>query len=212
MNHKERYELFANIYENNLWGKSESDKKYYSDSLPEFTEPYRNYVSNFIRQNDIQRIVDIGCGDFEASSSIDMGKAHYVGVDIYDKLIEYNIQHYSDEFHEFQVCDIVEDDLPQGDLCLITLVLYILSFDQVFSVLKKLNQYRYVLITDGQADIKPSGRKNIDKETDKYTRRDYYNNGFYLELPPFDLNVSVVSEYPLPSGELIRTVLLENQM
>ncbi len=210
MNRQERHKLFANVYEKNLWGKSKSGRKYNSDSPPELTKPYRDYVSNFIQQHSVKRAVDIGCGDFEASSGIDMREAHYIGVDICDKLIEYNIHHYGDETHEFLVCDIVEDDLPPGDLCLITMVLYLLSFDEIFSVLRKLDQYRYVLITDGQADIDPSARRNIDKKTDKYTRRDYYNNGFYLELPPFELDLTVVCEYRIPSGEIIRTVLLES--
>ncbi len=90
------------------------------------------------------------------------------------------------------------------------MVLYILSHEEVFRILKKLDRYRYVLITDGQADIAPHERRNMDKPTDKYTRRDYYNNGCYLELPPFNLDVSVVCQYRIPSGELIRTVLLDN--
>jgi len=210
VNRQDRYKLFENVYENNLWGKSKTGRKYYSDSPLVLTKKYRNYVSDFIRRHNIQCVVDLGCGDFEASRGIDMREAHYVGVDIYDNLIKYNIKHYSDERHEFLVRDIIEDDLPPGDLCLITLVLYLLSNDEVFLILRKLDQYRYVLITDGQADIDLSERMNIDKRTDKYTRRDYYNNCFYLELPPFQLDVTVVCEYQIPSGEIIRTVLWEN--
>lgn len=209
--HEERYSLFKHVYDHNLWGRSSSGKKYYSDSPEELTLPYRSYVSQFIREHkDIRRIVDLGCGDFEASSEIDMGDAYYVGVDIYDDLIEYNQRHYGGERREFRVCDLIDDDLPPGDLCLVTMVLYIMSHEDVFPILKTLKQYRYVLITDGQADIEPSARRNINKQTDKYTRRDYYNNGFYLELPPFNLDLKVVHEYLLPSGELVRTVLLEH--
>jgi SAM-dependent methyltransferase len=208
MNRLNRYKLFENVYKNNLWGKSQEGKKYYSDSPPELTKKYRDYVSCFVKKHNIQSVVDLGCGDFEASRGIDLQDAHYIGVDIYDNLIKYNIEHYGDNHHEFLVRDIVEDELPAGDLCLITLVLYILSFEEVFSILKKLNKYSYVLITDGQADIPLSARKNIDKKTDKYTRRDYYNQGFYLELPPFELNVDIVCEYQIPSNEIIRTVLL----
>lgn len=210
MDRNSRYKLFSYVYENNLWGESKSGGKYNSDSPPELTKPYRDYVSAFIQSHSIQRVVDLGCGDFEASSGIDIGNANYVGVDLYDQLIEYNNTHFGDEHHEFMVRDLVEDELPPGDLCLITMVLYILSNEEALAVLKKLGQYRYVLITDGQADIHPSERRNIDKKTDKYTRRDYYNNGFYLELPPFNLDVKVVCEYKIPSGEIIRTMLLDN--
>ena len=208
---EERYELFKNVYDNNLWGQPDEGKRYYSDSPPELTAPYHDYVSQFIRTHpDIQRIVDLGCGDFEAASGIEMGDAHYIGIDIYDELIHDNIEHYGNARREFRVCDLIEDDLPPADLCLVRFVLYIMSHEDVIPILEKLKQYCYVLITDGQADIDPSERRNINKKTDKYTPRDYYNNGFYLELPPFNLDLTVVQEYQLPSGELVRTVLLEH--
>ena len=209
--YEERYRLFKDVYDNHLWGQPSEGKKYNSDSPPELTAPHRNFINRFISTHpDIRRIVDLGCGDFEASSGIDMGEAHYIGVDIYDELIQYNTQHFGNARREFRVCDLIEDDLPPGDLCLVTFVLYIMSHEDVFPILEKLKQYRYVLITDGQADIPLSERRNINKKTDKYTRRDYYNNGFYLELPPFNLDLTVVHEHKLPSGELVRTVLLEH--
>lgn len=210
MNREERAQIFANVYENNRWGRSKSGRKYYSDSPLELTKPYRDFVSSFIKKNNIRRIVDIGCGDFEASSGIDIGNAHYIGVDIYEKLIDYDIEHFQDETHEFKVCDIVLDELPEGDLCLVTLVLYLLDFDEVFIILEKLKKYRYVLITDGQPNIEPSQRRNVNKKTDEYARS-YHNIGFYLELPPFELDLSVVCEYQYPTtGELLRTVLIEH--
>lgn len=216
MKKKERSKIFADVYENNRWGRSRNGLKYYSDSPPELTKPYRDFVSNFIKQNDVRKIVDLGCGDFEASSGIDMGDAHYIGVDIYEHLVYFDNQNYKDKFHEFIVCDIVQDDLPDGDLCLITLVLYLLSYDDIFAILRKLSKYRFVLITDGQPNIHASQRHNVDKPTNGFTRS-YHGNGFYLELAPFCLNISVVHQYQTPegynsSGEIVRTVLLENPL
>jgi hypothetical protein len=74
----------------------------------------------------------------------------------------------------------------------------------------KADEILVCLITDGQADIPAAERGNIDKPTDKYTPRDYYGNGFYLELPPFNLDLEVVCEYRIPSGEVLRTVLIES--
>ncbi len=205
----ERCNLFRNVYDDNLWGVSQSGGRFNSDSPPELTKPYREFVSGFIRQHDILCVVDLGCGDFEASSGIEMDEASYIGVDIYDELIKHNNEHFGSAQRQFVALDLVEDELPLGDLCLITMVLYILSNDEIIQILNKLNQYRYALITDGQADISRNQRQNIDKPTDKYTRRDHYNNGLYLELPPFNLDVTVVCEYQIPSGEIIRTVLWE---
>lgn len=209
-NRAEREQLFGWVYENNQWGRSPDGARYYSDSPPELTEPYRHYVSTFIHDHHIQRIVDLGCGDFVLSRGIDIGDAHYTGVDIYDRLIDHNHARFGDDRHDFVVRDLVDDDLPPGDLCLASMVLYLMSHHDVLAVLPKLKQYRYVLVTDGQPPFTPASRRNIDKPTDKYTPRDHYNAGFYLELPPFSLDLEVVCEYQVPSGEILRTVLIEH--
>lgn len=206
----EREALFGDVYENNRWGRSPEGRRYYSDSPPELTEPYRRYVSEFIRDHGIKRVVDLGCGDFVLASGIDMGDASYIGVDIYPPLIGHNREQFGDDRHEFLVRDLVEDECPDGDLCLVAMVLYLMCHGDVLAILPKLTRYRYTLITDGQADIPAAERRNIDKPTDKYTPRDYYGNGFYLELPPFNLDLEVVCEYRIPSGEVLRTVLIES--
>ncbi|WP_055494455.1 class I SAM-dependent methyltransferase [Streptomyces sp. TP-A0356] len=206
-----REKLFGWVYENNQWGRSPDGDRYYSDSPSDLTRPYREFVSSFIREHpEIHRVVDLACGDHKVAAETDLGDTHYTGVDIYDRLIEHNRRRYGDERHEFLVADLVEDELPPGDLCLLSMALYLMSFDDVRAVLAKLRRYRYVLITDGQADIPADQRRNIDKPTGKYTPRDLYGNGFYLELEPFNVSLDVVQEYRIPSGELIRTVLLEH--
>ncbi|MFC8532445.1 hypothetical protein [Streptomyces sp. NPDC057249] len=206
-----REQLYGWVYENNQWGRSPEGARYYSDSPSELTLPYREFLASFVRSHpEIRRIVDLACGDHKLASETDLGDTHYIGVDIYDRLIEHNRAQYADERHEFMVRDLVEDELPDGDLCVISMALYLMSFEHVAAVLGKLTRYRYVLITDGQADIPAGERRNIDKPTGKHTPRDLYGNGFYLELEPFNVDLEVVHEYGLPSGELIRTVLLEH--
>lgn len=203
----EREELFAVVYETNGWGRSPSGARYYSDSPPEASAPYSRYVSEFIGTHDVESVVDLGCGDFEAARSIDLGRARYVGVDIYGDLVEHNRELYGSDRCEFAQADIVEGPLPEGQLCLIALTLYIMSFADVHRVLKNLRPYEFVLITDGQPELDPTARQNIDKPTDKYTRQDYFGNGFWLELEPFSLPIEVMHDYVLPTGEHIRTVL-----
>ncbi len=203
----EREQLFAAVYETNGWGRSPSGARYYSDSPPEASAAYSRFVGEFLATHDVKTVVDLGCGDFEAAQAIDLGSSRYIGVDIYGDLIDHNRALYGIYGYEFIRADIVEDDLPAGDLCLVALTLYIMSFADVQRVIEKLRQYQFVLITDGQPEIEPVARRNIDKPTDKYTRQDYFENGFWLELEPFSLPVEVVHDYVLTSGEHIRTVL-----
>jgi hypothetical protein len=206
-----RKELYAWVYENNQWGRSPAGARYYSDSPSHVTAPYREYVARFVAERpDIKRVVDLACGDFQVARETDLGDVQYVGVDIYDELIEHNQVLYGDDRHEFLVCDLVEDELPPGDLCLLSMALYLMSHADVLTVLPKLTRYHYVLVTDGQADISVAERRNVDKPTGKYSPREIHGNGFYLELPPFDVPLEVVCEYPIPGGEVIRTVLIEH--
>ena len=209
LSREERAGVFRDAYKNNAWGRSPRGERYYSDSPPELTRPYREYVGDFIRRRGIRTVVDVGCGDFELSGGIDLGDAEYLGLDLYDELIHHTAERHGDARHHFLVCDVVEDELPLGDLCLVSMVLYLLSDRDVKSVLRKLRRYRYVLITDGQPDVPPHLRRNVDKPTDRYTRS-YHGQGFWLELPPWTLPVTEVVSYRHPSGEVIRTVLLEN--
>ena len=203
-----RVRVFSDVYANNGWGRAPDGRPFYSDSPAQLTEPIRAVVSDFIKARSIRSVVDLGCGDFELASGIDMHGATYVGVDIVPDLIAWNRIHFKRPDRQFEVVDIVEDALPDGELCMIHTVLYILSEQDARRVLAKLGKYRYVIATDGQPHIPEEARQNIDKKTDKYTRHDYYNNGFYLELPPYNLNLEVLLEHPLPSGEIMRTVLL----
>jgi len=203
--------LYGWVYENNQWGRAPDGARYYSDSPPEVTRPYRDALAKFLAEHDdVKQVVDLGCGDFVRSRDIDFGDARYVGVDIYPELIAHNEERFGDERHRFEVADLVDDELPDGDLALVAMVLYLMSHADVLKVISKLRRYRYVLITDGQPPIPPDQRRNIDKPTDKYTPQDWHGSGSWLELPPFDLDLEVVCEYPFPSGEISRTVLIEN--
>jgi SAM-dependent methyltransferase len=206
----EREQLYGWVYENNQWGRSPDGARYYSDSPAELTRPYREAVAAFIQERGVRRVVDLGCGDFVASSGIEMGDAQYTGVDIYDRLIAENRRRFGDARHEFRVADLIEDDLPDGDLALVAMVLYLMSHADALAVLRKLRKYRYVIIADGQPRVPPAERVNVDKPTDKFTPRDWHGTGFWLELPPFDLVLEVLCEHALTDDELMRTVVLEH--
>lgn len=208
---RNREQLYGWVYENNQWGRSPTGHTYYSDSPTHLTGPYQTFLRAFLNAHpDVRSVVDLACGDHQLSHDTAMTGVHYTGVDIYDRLIEHNRRLYGDAAHRFDVVDLVEDELPPADLALVSLVLYLMSHADVLRILPKLRRYRYVLVTDGQADIREHQRRNIDKPTGKYTPLDLFGNGFYLELPPFDVQVEVVCEYGLPSGEMIRTVLLHH--
>src|SRR4051812_35561201 len=60
-----RETIFADVYENKVWGSS--DERLFSGpgSLPDNVQPYTDLVSKFISEHGIKSVVDFGCGDFQ---------------------------------------------------------------------------------------------------------------------------------------------------
>ena len=125
-----------------------------------------------------------------------------------------NNEKYGSDKLTFIQGDIIKDELPVGELCLVRQVLQHLSNDCVASILKRLHKFSYVLITDGQTPIPASQRRNFDMPTSPATRGELYNNGLWLELPPFNVEASEVLSYPIksdiPYSRVLRTLLIEN--
>lgn len=211
----DRGTVFGDIYRKNQWGSDPAQKFFSgSGSRTDASAAYCDFVSDFIAENGIISVVDLGCGDFTVSGQIDMGPADYTGVDVFPDLIELNNETHGGAKVRFVHADIVEDDLPSGQLCLIRQVLQHLSNADIQRILAKLTGYRHVLITDGQAPIAGDRRRNFDKPTGRSTRASLFDNGLWLELPPFALPARVVLEYAIadgqPPGEILRTLLIDS--
>ena len=91
--------------------------------------------------------------------------------------------------------DIVEDKLPEGDLCLIRQVLQHLSNDDILKVLGKLKQYKYALITEHVTVKDKAAVINADIHTGHRTRNALLS-GVYLDEPPFSMNCEVILRTP----------------
>ncbi|MCP4397973.1 MAG: methyltransferase domain-containing protein [bacterium] len=177
----DRESIFNEIYDKHMWGGLK--KGFYSGRGSEDynTREYIEFVNNFISTKNISKIVDFGCGDFRVGGKINLKNLNYVGIDIVDKLIKSNNKMFKENNVEFIKKDIVDDELPDGDLCLIRQVLQHLSNEDIKQVLLKLKKYKYVLITDGLPQKNPN-IKNINKPTDYNNRyNELYNSGLYLD-------------------------------
>ncbi|HUF74325.1 MAG TPA: class I SAM-dependent methyltransferase [Gammaproteobacteria bacterium] len=207
---RSRAAIFRDIYAKGQWGKR--GKEFFSGlgSIGTHVGPYVGYVSEFVRTNGIEAIVDLGCGDFRVASQIDLGRANYLGCDIVEELIARNTASFGNDKISFGSLDIVTDDLPDGDLCLVRQVFQHLSNGDILRSLVKLSAYRFVLITD---ELGPaSARPNLDIEAFRGTRTDF-GSGLYYDQPPFNLPVEVVLDTPIMSrkGYYLRTVLLRSE-
>ena len=73
-----------------------------------YNEEYILFLKNWIKENNIKSVVDLGCGDFKCGKLIyDDLDVSYTGYDAYNKLIEYHQENIQDTKYEFIHKDIL---------------------------------------------------------------------------------------------------------
>lgn len=201
-------EAFSTIYRSSAWG-SLPDRPFCSGDgsiREEVVGPYCHAVRAFIKANNIKRVVDLGCGDFSVGSRLISPGLHYTGIDVVPDLIRYNQEHFGSPSVEFRCLNIIEDDLPQGDLCLVRQVLQHLSNQQILKTLKSLARYRHVIATE-HVYAGPGLRRNRDKPQGPGTRMPK-RSGVFLESSPFNCPSKLLLEVPLPENAILRSVVI----
>ena len=110
-------------------------------------------------------------------------------------MIRSHQKNYGSEHIHFKCLDIVDDELPDGDLCVIRQVLQHLSNDDVSRVLAKLKKYKYVIITNSQTPKAQAYSYNADIRTGHHIRTGILS-GLYLDEPPFSLKTELLLNIP----------------
>ena len=203
----DRADIFSRIYRRNVWG-GEPGYFYSGGGGDEpFSHAYVSFVSGFLASlGRPATLVDIGCGDYRVSSRITASGLRYIGVDIVPELIEHNARVYGSKSVDFRCLDVVEQDPPAGDVCLIRQVLQHLSNTDITQILPRLEQYEYVLVTEHLPDV--IRRANVNMWTGAATRSPY-GSGVCLDQPPFSVqNVETVLAVPGDQfGRLVTTLI-----
>ena len=208
-------EVFSDIYAQNLWGGNKGEFYSGGGSRPKFAVPYVEMVSDFIRQKKINplRIVDLGCGDFRVGKNLTetLGPGvDYTGVDVVKELIARNTESFSAPNTRFVCLDIINDELPNGNVCLIRQVLQHLSNKEIERVIRKFTKFDYVFVTEHY----PSSDENVIPNKDKIHGPDVRvtnNSGVYLDKDPFNIP-GVELKLSIPDDDwkgVIRTFLID---
>ena len=163
-------DIFTNVYERNVWGNNgnaEYNGSSGGGSEIEFNkDTYVPFLKNFIVNNNIKNIVDLGCGDFKCGELIyDDLDISYTGYDTYKKVIDYNSKHYSLPKFSFMHLDFCnnKESIINGELCILKDVIQHWSLDNIYEFLDYLvenKKFKYILIcnccnqTQDNTDIK----------------------------------------------------------
>jgi hypothetical protein len=205
--------IFGRIYQKNTWGGQAGE--YYSgagSSDTTLTEPYFARLTKLSQELRFSGLhaVDLGCGDMKIGSRISPFFASYLGVDIVKDLIEHHQKNLSSPQVRFAHLNIIDEPLPPGDFCILRQVLQHLSNAMIQKILRKLDQYRYVLITEHLPAPHSETVKNLDFVGGSDTRL-MHNSGVFLTAPPFNIaegSLTTILEVPYVEG-VIRTMLYQ---
>ena len=181
------------VYKLKLWGSNSSE--FYSGDgshLTEIVVPYIEKVASFLKSFEKPLIVcDLGCGDFNIGKELIPYTEKYFAVDIVEDLIKFNKEKFKADNLEFQCLNIAEDELPKGDCAIIRQVFQHLSNNEIQTIVNKLSNFKYILITEHLPidDFVPN--KDIISGQGIRIKK---QSGVNLTAPPFNLKVKEEKE------------------
>jgi SAM-dependent methyltransferase len=197
-----RRKTFQIVYRDKLWGTDSKSPFFsgigsHSESVAVYVDAMAAIITTEVK--DLQRpatIVDLGCGDFSVGARLveRLPAVQYVGCDVVPELIEHNNERYGRKRVQFRTIDIVSENLPDGDICLVRQVFQHLPNRDIGCVLSKLRKYRAVIVTEGQPTVRV-GRVNPDKPSNADVRFDWRTGrgrGVELDQPPWNLTIDEV--------------------
>jgi hypothetical protein len=180
---------FTYVYENNIWGNNNiaeyNGSSGSGSSIEKNKDTYIPFLKQFIIDNNIKTVIDLGCGDFLCGKLIyDDLDILYTGYDIYKKIVDYNITHNSSTKYSFIHLDFYnnKEDIIEGDLFILKDVIQHWSCNSIYNFLDYLiefKKFKYILICN---DSKQS-EDNLDT-VDGYYRALNYN---YFPLKKYNL-------------------------
>ncbi|AUC24087.1 SAM-dependent methyltransferase [Polaribacter sejongensis] len=191
------------VYKMNLWGSNNTE--FYSGSgshQPEIIEPYIETISTFLSSFKTPiTVLDLGCGDFNIGKNFVNFTQKYTAVDIVSELIKHNTKHFKAENLNFECLDISTDTLPKADCIILRQVLQHLSNAEVQSVVDKLSNYKYVILTEHLPSEDFIPNKDIISGQGIRIKK---KSGIKLLEPPFNMNFKEEKEllsYILEDGK-----------
>ncbi|WP_405562521.1 class I SAM-dependent methyltransferase [Polaribacter sp. Asnod6-C07] len=181
------------IYDLNLWGGNKTE--FYSgfgSHHPELVEPYRDMVKSFLTSFDVPlTVLDLGCGDFNIGKELYKYSKNYIAIDIVEDLINYNTEKYKANNLEFRCLNIAKDNLPKADCVIIRQVLQHLSNAEVESILNKLSNYKYLILTEHLPNGNFEPNKDIISGQGIRIKK---QSGLDILKPPFNFKVKSKKE------------------
>ncbi len=203
-------ETFREIYEKNVWGGNAGEFYSGEGSGEKYARRYAETIKNFIAENNIERVVDLGCGDFRVAAQFVSEQIHYTGCDVVPELIIHLNEKHGAENVEFRRANIIEDELPNGDLCLIRQVLQHLSNREIEQILRNTKKFKYLIVTEHYPNPKKQIVPNLDIPHGPDMRL-HFDSAVFLDAPPFNVGKTIeLLDIEADDGTRIKSFLVKN--
>jgi len=215
--HQNRHQIFEEIYYGHHWGKHDDPlERYYSgigSHKEDIVKAYILSVSTFLTTLTRKyHVVDLGCGDFAIGSKLRQYFAKFIACDIVEALIIHNREKYKSLDVEFKKVNLIDDDLPKGEIAMLRQVLQHLCNDDIQKIIPKLYRYSYLILTE-HLPLDQNYKPNLDKPTNSGIRLEYKisPSGVVLTKPPFNLKVKneTIIMTIIDDGGIIQTIVYE---
>nr|QBK85500.1 MAG: methyltransferase domain protein [Marseillevirus LCMAC101] len=181
--------IFTSIYKNNEWGKDISNDFKGSSGPGSSYELNKNeyipFLKEFIKNNNIRSVADLGCGDWQFSKYIypELRNIRYDGYDAYEEVINSNRKKYPQfNFHHLDFIKNKEN-IASADLCILREVLQHWCNRDIISLLTyciDTRKFRYILICNCCKNFEKKDISNGDFRT--LTAEKYPLNIFQPEI------------------------------
>ena len=153
-NSKEKFnKIFTTIYEENVWNIENNNSNSGDGSNIDYNiDTFIPFLKNWIMNNNIISVSDLGCGDFICGPLIyDDLNIQYYGYDTYLKIIENNIYNNKNTNYIFNQLDIFNEweYIINADLCIIKDVLQHWRLCDIYTFLDNImisKKFKYILI------------------------------------------------------------------
>ena len=186
LKHTDYSEEFTRIYNNNYWINGSGAGSYIENTIL-----YNKFIIEFIKNNNIKQVTDIGCGDWQSTHLIysELVNVDYLGIDCVTSVIEQNkIKYPQYSFVNMDIlCNI--DLIRNSELYIIKDVLQHWKLKDIYEFMDKLitKKYKYIIITN-----------NGNQTYDNLELDTYIGNGRGLDchfLPLKEYNVQPLLNY-----------------
>ena len=130
----------------------------------------------------------------------------YVGVDIVKELIGHNKEIFKQDNLEFQCLDIAVDALPSADCAIVRQVLQHVSNAEIQCIVKKLQAYQYVILTEHLPKGEFIPNKDIISGQGIRLKK---QSGVEILAPPFNFKVKEYKQLlslPVKKGRIVTTL------